>query len=337
MSSRSNQEIASELLIADPERLEAGLVALDSDLRLDDDVEIDVLLRDSLGYPVAVLFCGDDVAGELARMAGVAEGLRRGRYLLNRLYHNKGLDPSLRPRFVLLGARFPDSAPRVLDMMTGVEVQAVEYRVVQSSVGRPVLDLSVFHRAGGTVMPSYSRPSSRSTSSRSTSSRRTRPLSSPLPRPARAQRDALADEVEALSGVELESKPTTRPEPARPAKRAAPPAAAATPAEDELELVEDTEPRVSGADQAQALFLRARDSIRALSTHVAESQEQGVTRFTVEGKPLATLQLDTKGLRIGVGSEKKLATVTEEEAFNERLNAIFTLYFEQLGPDRLSA
>ena len=61
MTTRGTQDTAIELLLAEPERLEPGLVGLDSHLKLDDNVEIDVLLRDSLGYLIFERICLDDM------------------------------------------------------------------------------------------------------------------------------------------------------------------------------------------------------------------------------------------------------------------------------------
>ncbi|MHC4846435.1 MAG: hypothetical protein ACYTCU_09775, partial [Planctomycetota bacterium] len=92
MASHTGRETAIELLIGQPERLEPGLVVLDNHLRLDEHAELDVLLCDRLGYPVIVLFAGQDVTGELGRMAAVVAALKRGRHLLERLYGKSGMD-----------------------------------------------------------------------------------------------------------------------------------------------------------------------------------------------------------------------------------------------------
>ncbi len=183
----TGKDSAIELLLEQAERIEPGLVVLTSRLRLDEHVEIDALLRDTLGYPVVVMLARGDIATELGRMAAVAGALQRGRYLLSHLFGERGgLDPSLRPRFVLLANRFPDNAGSLLDMMAGVEVQALEYRVVTSSVGRPVLDLAVFHRTSG---PSYVPPAWRAleTGSRpSAAPSAAPPPAAPSPLPPRA-------------------------------------------------------------------------------------------------------------------------------------------------------
>ncbi len=324
--SGASRDAAVELLLAEPERLEPGLVGLDADLKLDEHVTIDALLRDSLGYPVVVLFVGEDVARELGRMAAVAEALQRGRYLLTRLYHNKGIDPALRPRFVLLGTRFPDSAPRLLDMMAQVEVHAVEYRVVKSSVGRPVLDLNTFHRTaggalGGSEWGTSGRPASKPSTPARREARRPEPprAKTPVAEPA----PPVVPDVRPVGDELIGATPS-------PAPASAPPPASRPTGDDGLELLDDD---MQGPDQARSLYLRARDSIRSLSSDVKESRENGQVVFKVDERTIAALALDDDGLKIQVGDERVAGDVfvTDDKAFNDRLNSIFTLYFDAIG------
>lgn len=266
-----------DLLLESPERLESGLTTLDARLRLDDAVEVDALLRDSLGYPVVVLLVRGDVGAELGRVAAIFSALQRGRHLLQRLYGEQGLDPSLRPRFVLLAPRFPDHAGALLEMLGGVEVVAYEYRLV-GGAGRPVLDLGLFHRTRGPAAP-----------------------------PAIARTPP--------------APPAPAPPPPAPAaaRRAAPDAEPATP------------------DAARRWFLRARESIRALSSLVTESQQDGQVQYRVNDAPLATLTLDQHGFRLRCGPQGSELAVADEEALNRGLNSVFELYFNELGPDRPGA
>lgn len=349
MTTRGTQDTAIELLLAEPERLEPGLVGLDSHLKLDDNVEIDVLLRDSLGYPVVVLFCEGEVSLALGQMAGVTEALQRGRYLLTRLFQNKGLDAALRPRFVLLGTRFPDSAPRVLDMMSQVEVHAMEYRVVKSSVGRPVLDLVTFHRGGGSsVAPGWAVPSRprRATTSRSRPSAPAREIVTPR-EPAALPELPELEEVAPPRETERPAAVTPGPEPDVSVET--PPVAEPTTAAktEELQLLDDEPqspppaaapaPAATGPDD---LMQRARDSIRSLSPKVVEAKEGKRYLFKVGGKMLAALRVEDDGLQMQVGNgrgKNKPKTVKDDKEFNEQLNSIFTLYFDDLSPDRMSA
>ncbi len=268
------RESVVDLLLESPERIESGLTVLDTRLRLDDAIEVDALLRDSLGYPVVVLLARGDVGAELGRVASIFAALQRGRFLLQRLYGERGLDPTLRPRFVLLAPRFPDNTGALLEMLAGVEVVAYEYRVV-GGAGRPVLDLGLFHRTRGpSVLPVAVRPPAAP--------------APPASAPAVARRAESADEH-------------------------------ATP------------------DAARRWFLRARESIRALSSHVTESQRDGQVQYRVNEETLATLTLDNKGFRLRCGPSGSELTVADEEALNRGLNSVFELYFNQLGPDRPGA
>jgi hypothetical protein len=146
------RDAAIELLQEQPERLERGLVVLDSHLPLDEDVELDLLLRDALGYPVVVLFTEGNVTAELGRVATVVGALHRTRHLLGRMHGERGLDATLRPRFILLAPRFPDEAAVQLELLASIEVVAMEYRLVTDPDGRPVLDLALFHRTQGPAL-----------------------------------------------------------------------------------------------------------------------------------------------------------------------------------------
>ncbi|MBM3986317.1 MAG: hypothetical protein FJ296_11650 [Planctomycetes bacterium] len=269
-----------DLLLESPERLESGLTTLDARLRLDDAVEVDALLRDSLGYPVVVLLVRGDVGAELGRVAAIFSALQRGRFLLQRLYGEQGLDPSLRPRFVLLAPRFPDHTGALLEMLGGVEVVAYEYRVV-GGAGRPVLDLGLFHRTRG-----------------------------PAPPPAVAWTPA--------GPAALPATAPAAPAPAAPAaSRRGPP---------------DADPGTPVA--ARGWFLRARESIRALSSLVTESQHEGQVQYRVNDAPLATLTLDQHGFRLRCGPQGSELAVADEETLNRGLNSVFELYFNELGPER---
>lgn len=148
MNAEPSHDAALRLLASEPDRLESGLTILDRDLPLGNEVSLDLLARDRLGYPVIVLGCGADPTPTLARMASISTALRRVRPLLQRLHGERGLDPGLRPRFVLLSRRFSDDTPQLLDMVAALEVRAVEYRLVTGADGQAVLDLQPFHRAG---------------------------------------------------------------------------------------------------------------------------------------------------------------------------------------------
>lgn len=281
MSAHAGRDSVVDLLLESPERIEQGLAVLDARLRLDEQVEVDALLRDLLGSPVVVLVMRGDVALELARIAAVVAALHRGRYLLQRLYGERGLDSAARPRIALLAPRFPDNTPALLEMLGGVEVSAFEFRIV-SSGDRQVLDLAVFHRTRGP----------------------------------------------ALSGAAAAAlRETTRPAaPAAPARPSAPARASA-----------DAAPEPAGPDGARRWFLRARESIRALSSHVTESQKEGRVHYRVNDELLATLTLDKQGFRLQCGGAGGELAVADEESLNRGLNTVFELYFNQLGPDRPTA
>jgi len=281
MSAHAGRDSVVDLLLESPERIEQGLAVLDARLRLDEQVEVDALLRDLLGSPVVVLVMRGDVALELARIAAVVAALHRGRYLLQRLYGERGLDSAARPRIALLAPRFPDNTPALLEMLGGVEVSAFEFRIVTSGE-RQVLDLAVFHRTRGP----------------------------------------------ALSGAAAAAlRETTRPAaPAAPARPSAPARASA-----------DAAPEPAGPDGARRWFLRARESIRALSSHVTESQKEGRVHYRVNDELLATLTLDKQGFRLQCGGDGGELAVADEESLNRGLNTVFELYFNQLGPDRPTA
>ncbi len=88
-----------------------------------------------------------------------------------------------------------------------------------------------------------------------------------------------------------------------------------------------------GPDRARNDYVRARDSIRSLSNQVVENHENGHVQYRVHGADLARLFLDQNGFALQVGDGERVS-VTDEASFNERLNAVFTLYFHRLGPDR---
>ncbi|HTE07047.1 MAG TPA: hypothetical protein VK824_12715 [Planctomycetota bacterium] len=362
MGIHSGKETALELLLEQPARLENGLVALDRRLPLDESVEVDALLRDSLGYPVVVLFSKGEISQELGRMAAVVAGLQRGRYLLSRLYGDKGLDASLRPRFVLLGARFADDASALLDMMAGVEVHALEYRVVTDSNGQQVLDLASFHRTSGpSALKGAWRGGELSAASAVAAASGARSGA-----PAAASPPAGPAAAPAISGTPTPTPTLGAVEAPAAAEAAESPAARLTATsehprvdlatgggghartdrsrfagQDEIDARQLPDVARDDADLARGYFMRARDSIRSLSIHVSENSDRGALRYRVADADLATLSLDARGFHVQVGAaggtDGAAVTVSDEAGFNERLNAVFTLYFNRLGPDRPTA
>jgi hypothetical protein len=270
-------------------------------------------------------------------MAAVVAGLQRGRFLLARLFQDKGLDATLRPRFVLLGTRFSDDAAALLDMMAGVEVHALEYRVVSGGGGQQVLDLASFHRTPG---PSLAQSGWRGSEFASPTAGRSPAPASPSPAPT--AHASTAHEEGAQAAAAHLSPGRASPAQAGPSDGAG---GRSRRGLDELLLIEDS------PDLARSYFLRARDSIRSLSSHVSENSNDGKVRYQVGDALLATLALDSTGFHLQVGEggkdgkdgkEAAAGTcasrhVTDEATFNERLNAVFTLYFNRLGPDRPTA
>jgi hypothetical protein len=355
------RDAAIDLLQEQPDRLERGLVVLDTHLPLDEDVELDLLLRDALGYPVVVLFTEGNVTAELGRVANVVGALHRTRHLLGRMHGERGLDASLRPRFILLAPRFPDEAAVQLELLASIEVVAMEYRVVTDADGRPVLDLALFRRTQGpalgvrTLRPgelasaagalsalSAARAARRTASSRpSTGAGPARPRT-PTPRPSAPSTAAgSAGAPPATPADRPTVKPASAPAPASAAAPAAAAASAVTPkagagaapgadAASDLELLDEP----VSPDLARSLYLSAREQIRSLASHVTENNEDGVVRFRVDDDVLATLKLDQEGFHVAVGDAPGVGTlISSEAALNERLNAVFVLYFSRMGPD----
>ena len=244
----TSKHAALDLLQQSPERLERGLVALDRQLPLDEQFQIDLLLRDALGYPVVVLFTDGQVTVDLGRLAGAVGALHRSRHLLGRMFSHAGLDATLRPRFILLAPRFPDDAAAQLELLASVEVVAMEYRVVNDADSRPVLELSLFHRTAGPAM--VTRPLgagelgrsvgalSAVAAGRSTRLEPSEPIAVPVARP-RALPPATTAPPPAVAAPAAPQPPVAPaapaplPTPARPGKSAprqvAPPAAPPTP------------------------------------------------------------------------------------------------------------
>jgi hypothetical protein len=315
----SSPQAAIELLIAQPDRLERGLVVLDSHLPLDEEIELDVLMRDSLGYPVVVLFTRAEVTAELGRVASVVSALHRSRHLLGRMFGERGLDPTLRPRFVMLAPRFHDEAAVQLDLLSSIEIMAMEYRVISDADGRPVLDLAMFHRTQGPALTSRSLRRGELSSAAGALSAVTR--TRPAARPTRVSKSRPAATRPAATTSEPTSSQAARSKPSKPA---------AAGGEDELQLVDEAAP----PDVARGYFLRAREAIRSLASHITENAEDGLVRFRVEDELLATLRLDQKGffIQVGDGAGDGVA-VMDDSTFNERLNAVFVLYFSRMGPE----
>jgi len=126
-----------QLLARQPELLEPGLTMLDVDLRLDQELWLDLLLRDGEGRPVVALFCDAGLPAGLGRLAAVLAALVSGRWLLERLYGHNGLDAHQRPRFVLLSSRFADSEGPLLELLGGVDARLLEYTQASASDGTP--------------------------------------------------------------------------------------------------------------------------------------------------------------------------------------------------------
>lgn len=140
-----HQRLLDELA-AHPERLESGLRSIDRDLQLGDALRLDLLLADPRGRPVAVLVGDRDLAGALGRLAAVLAALLQGRWILERLYGERGLAAHQRPRFVLLSPRFGDPVAPLLELLGSVDLRVLEWSRAAGADGAPVL---VFSNLGG--------------------------------------------------------------------------------------------------------------------------------------------------------------------------------------------
>ncbi|MCB9897317.1 MAG: hypothetical protein H6825_04880 [Planctomycetes bacterium] len=299
------------------EELETGLVAVDAQVTLSDGVSVDLLARDTLGYPVIALVCDSDPHAAIGRMAAVAAALRRGQHLLARLYSGRGLDPTLRARFVLLSRRFPDDFAASLDLLA-YEVRALEYRIVHDAAGKGRLDLFAYHRAGGTTRAA--RTPAPVDPAAIVVPRPARPVESPASRPS--QRAAV--------GTPITPARENGRAPAVPSGEPAP-AVASTATASRSDPLLDVEAR----PEDRALFVRARDSIRTLTKNLSEQAEPGRLTFLVGGRPLATLRLGAEGVCIDVGDGSRPALrVRDDTEYNLGLNAVFTHYFADLSPGR---
>jgi hypothetical protein len=357
----TSKDAALDLLQQSPERLERGLVVLDRGLPLDEQFQLDLLLRDALGYPVVLLFTEGHVTAELGRVAGTVGALTRTRHLLGRMFAERGLDATLRPRFMLLAPRFPDDAAGQLELLASVEVVAMEYRVVNDADGRPVLDLSLFHRTPGPVMVTRSlgaselagsvgalgavtsgRPAPRGGETSAASA--PHPVARPRPSGAASQTAASASASAAAAAAAAAPTapppiPAAAPAPAARAPSlptASSPRAASTPAASPASAPSALlrpEPPVA-PDLARALYLRARESIRSLASQITENTEDGRVRFRADDQLLASLRLDQDGFRMAVGDAPgDGALVTSDALLDERLNELFVLYFSRMGPE----
>jgi len=334
----TSKHAALDLLQQSPERLERGLVALDRQLPLDEQFQIDLLLRDALGYPVVVLFTDGQVTVDLGRLAGAVGALHRTRHLLGRMFSHAGLDATLRPRFILLAPRFPDDAAAQLELLASVEVVAMEYRVVSDADSRPVLELSLFHRTAGPAM--VTRPLGAGELGRSVGA-----LSAVAA--GRSARLAAAETAAPLTNPVARprpSAPAAPPEPATPARadkstpaHAAPPAAPASTPAPAPPSPAALAPRAAdpvAPDVARRLYLRARELIRSLASQITENTEDGRVRFRAEDQLLATLRLDQDGFRMQVGDTPGDGpVVTSDSMLDEKLNELFVLYFSRMGPE----
>lgn len=360
----TSKHAALDLLQQSPERLERGLVVLDRQLPLDEQFQIDMLLRDALGYPVVVLFTDGQVTVELGRVAGAVGALHRSRHLLGRMFSHAGLDATLRPRFILLAPRFPDDAAAQLELLASVEVVAMEYRVVSDADSRPVLELSLFHRTAGPAM--LTRPLGAGELGRSVGAlsavaagRPTRlepsetlappnPVARPRAMPAAPAPPAAAAPAAPQPPVAPATPPAPAPASGKSApKHSAPPApvtpAASAPATPVPAPPAPAAPAPAVAsraaepvapDVARRLYLRARELIRSLASQITENTEDGRVRFRAEDQLLATLRLDQDGFRMQIGDATGDGpVVTSDAMLDEKLNELFVLYFSRMGPE----
>lgn len=85
------------------------------------------------------------------------------------------------------------------------------------------------------------------------------------------------------------------------------------------------------AGEAQALFDRARESIRALSGEVRESDEADRRVFRVQASPLASLRQAGGSVYLRVGDDESEQALADEASFNAGLNAVFSHYFDRIA------
>lgn len=287
-----------EILKENCEAVEPGLVLLEEEFKLDDDLTVDYLLKDNNGKPVIILLGESRHGGELIqRLLLILRMLRKNRFFLDRIFAEQFFDFSKPPRTIVLSGAMTDEFVYCLESIKATEVVPCEYAF-----------LKLEERTYFTVTCKSG---------------------------DKALRAARVGEAKPAAAAE---KPKAEPKPKAAAEPKAEDPKVEKAAVDKKDEPETAKKEEGGGDMdkafsAEVFFQTAREKVKRISPKISENRDGNLIRFTINDKVLSSIAVQSNVCYVFLGEKKdKAIKITSDKVLNETLNQIYKLYITQFGP-----
>ena len=305
-----------DILTENCEAVEPGLVLLEEEFKLDDDLTIDYLLKDNGGKPVIILVGESRHGGELIqRLLLILRMLRKNRFFLDRIFAEHFFDFSKPPRTIVLSGAMTDEFVYCLESIKATEVLPCEYAFLKLE---DRTYFTVTCKSGDKALRA-----ARIGEAKPAAASAEKPKAAPAPAPAPA---AKPESLGAAKSADA-SKDAAK------SDKAAAPAAGEKKAEAEEPKKEKTEGGVDKAFSAEVFFQTAREKVKRISPKISENRDGNLIRFKINDKVLSSIAVQGDVCYVFLGEKKdKAIMITSDKVLNETLNQIYKLYITQFGP-----
>ncbi len=294
-SAEKVKDVVRNVLVDSVDAIEEGLEVLDLDLKLDEDLSVEFLAKDSNGEPVVIMLDESGSVGNLIQnLLLILQRLEKNRFFLERIYKEHLFDFSVPPRVFVLASGMTDEFVQCLDAIKTTEIIPCEYSFLQLEE-RTYFTVS---RKGADEEFKAIRVDEAAASNKT------------------------KDKKE-----KKESKKKQQTPPEKVNEKAATPPPAEKPKKETKSG--------GGTDESspEEFFQVAREKIKRITPKISESRDGNLVRFKIDDKILSSLAVQNNICYVFLGEKKdKAIKITSEKVLNETLNQIYKLYITQFGP-----
>lgn len=304
-SAEKVKDVVRNVLVDSVDAIEEGLEILDLDLKLDEDLSVEFLAKDSNGEPVVIMLVESESSGSLIQdLLLILQRLRKNRFFLERIYKEHLFDFSVPPRVFVLAPGMSEDFVQCLDSIKTTEIIPCEYSFLQLEERTyfTVTRKGGARKDGGDDFKAIRVDESTAEAGAS-------------------------DKGQEKKDEKKESK-KKQPAPTEKVKDKPEP-----PPPEEKPKKESERSGATDDESPEAFFQVAREKIKRITPKISESRDGNLVRFKIDDKILSSLAVQNNVCYVFLGEKKdKAIKITSEKVLNETLNQIYKLYITQFGP-----
>ena len=315
-SAEKVKDVVRNVLVDSVDAIEEGLQVLDLDLKLDEDLSVEFLAKDSNGEPVVIMLEEAESGGSLIQdLLLILQRLQKNRFFLERIYKEHLFDFSVPPRVFVLAPGMSEEFVQCLESIKSTEIIPCEYSFLQLEERTY---FTVARKGGARKDGDEEFKAIRVDESSDESSEESPNASAKDGSPA-------ADKEKKDEKKESKKKQPPAAEKVKDEPKSPPPA--------EKPKKESKKPKEADDDSPEAFFQVAREKIKRITPKISESRDGNLVRFKIDDKILSSLAVQNNVCYVFLGEKKdKAIKITSEKVLNETLNQIYKLYITQFGP-----